>query len=331
MSFVFPEAEQITALINEHSHIESAFVTNDICPLNVTEFLNSPKKVMWDVIGATKGFTNLGALDEEPNLVDQRSVTTKTATPLYYKEAIRIGESQLCLMREPGSENAEKAQAMIFRAVEQLNTRLNTLREAKALEALCGALTVGEEVVKYGVQEFKSESRWDDATNADIRGDLNAAVEMLQATGSTEIVMIADRSVYAILAKNKEFSGAMFGSDVAKQLGAEGLARLLPDFLGLGITECRVSRQSYIDDAGNKVKFMPSDKVLLIGKNGQRIMDYASVKNAYTNSAGPFAVVQDHQADSLVPHVDIVAGLYGIPVIYQPNNVVCMTVLPEGD
>lgn len=326
MSFVFPEASQITSMINERSHVESAFVTTDICPLNVTEFLDSPKKVMWDVIAPTKGFTSSGALDEEPDFVDQRAIETKTADPLYYKEAIRIGEAQLCKMREPGSENAEKSQAMIFRAVEQLNTRLATLREAKALEALCGSLVVGNTTVDYDVQEFETEVSWD-AENHDIRGDINAAVEMLQATGTTEIIMIADRSIYALLAKDKEFSGAMFGSDVAKQLGAEGLARLLPDFLGLGITECRVSKQSYIDDAGNKVKFMPSDKVLLIGKNGQKVMEYASVKNAYTDSAGPFAVVQDHQADALVPHVDIVAGLYGIPVIYQPNNVVAMTVI----
>lgn len=329
MSFVFPEASQITSMINEHTHNENAFVTSDLCPINSTEYLDSPSTIQYDVISATKGFTKPGVLGEDPDFIDQRAITTKTATPLYFKEAIRINEAQLCKMRQPGSENAERSQAMVFRAVEQLSTRLNTLREKNALAALCGAVTVGEQTIEYDVQEYETEVSWD-ADGHDIRADLNAAVEMLQATGSTEIVMIADRSIYALLAKDKEFSGAMFGSDVAKQLGAEGLARLLPDFLGMGITECRVSRQSYIDDAGNKVKFMPADKIVLIGKNGQRVMDYASVKNAYTDTAGMFGVVQDHQTDALVPHVDIVAGLYGVPVIYQPSNVVCMTVLlPE--
>lgn len=328
MSFVFPEASQVTSMINERTHNENAFVTADLCPINATEYLDSPSQIQYDVIGATKGFTKPGVLGEDPDFVDQRSITTKTATPLYFKEAIRINEAQLCKMRMPGSENAERSQQMIFRAVEQLNVRLNTLREVNALNALCGAITVGEQTIEYPVQTATAAVSWDQVGH-DIRADLNEAVEKLQATGSTEIIMIADRSVYALLAKDEEFAGAMFGSDVARQLGAEGLARLLPDFLGMGITECRVSRQSYLNDAGNKVKFMPGDKVILIGKNGQRIMDYASVKNAYTNTAGMFGVVQDHQSDALVPHVDIVAGLYGIPVIYQPNNVVCVTVLYE--
>lgn len=343
MPYDYPTQQMVTALADQHSFDPALFVLDDVLPIDATSFNASPKAIMWDIIAPAKGMTALSALGAEPNIINQRTITTKTASPLYFKDAIRIDEGQLINMRKPGSSTERDGNNMIYRAIDQLQTRIDTRVEVTRYKALTGTLAIDNVTVDYGFTadqkpNVKTTSGyggqyWDNA-NAEIRADISKAMEVLKGKGCTKVYMIADSSVYAVMAGNEKFVKSLYGSAYSKSLGVgkNGLASILPDYLGLGITEARISNASYIDDNGNTLPICPDTKLFLVGIPSDGTLGcWGSTPNVYNHdNGGRFLVVSDHTQDELTPHVDVMGGIYGLPVLYQPSCVVCMTVLNEG-
>lgn len=338
MPYQFPTQSMVTKLADSHAYDKSRFVTQDLLPIDSENFNNSPALVSWDVIAPAKGLTALSDFDTEPNLVDQRAIENKQAAPLVFRDAIRIGEKQLIQMRRPGSSVERDGDGMIYRAVNQLNTRIDSLIEATAFKAFSGTLTMGNTVVDYGIpnankpnvattQGYTGEY-WDDA-DADIRFDINKAMACLQGKGVSKVVMLADWSVYALMSRNEKFIKGFYGSPNAGEIGSNKLVALLPDFLGCGISEARMSSEAYIDDAGNTVPFADPHNLYLIGLPAEgELGNWASTPNTYNGGkGGRFLVIDDHSADKAVPFVNVIGGIMGLPVLYRPDCVVCMQVL----
>ena len=338
MPYTFPTQSMITKLADSHAYDKERFQTLDLLPVDGDSFNQSPALVSWDVIAPTKGLTAVSDFDAEPNLIDQRAITTKQAAPLVFRDAIKIGEKQLIQMRRPGSSVERDGDGMIYRAVNQLNNRIDSLVEATAFMAFSGSMTMGGTTVDYGIPAANKPNvatstgyageYWDDA-DADIRKDINKAMECFRGKGVSRVIMLADWSVYALMSRNAKFIQGFYGSPNAGEIGSNKLVSLLPDFLGCGISEARMSSEAYIDDNGNSVPFAPGNKMFLVGLPAEgELGAWASTPNTYNGGkGGRFLVIDDHSADRSVPYVNVIGGIMGIPVLYRPDCVVCMQVL----
>ena len=338
MPYTFPTQQMITVLADLHTFDKELFITPDILPIDGESFNDSPAMVMWDVVEPTQGITALSDFDAQPTLITQRAVTTKTAAPMVFRDAVRIGEKQLIQMRKPGSSTQRDGDGSIYRAVNQLNNRLDALIEASNFQALSGTLTMDGTTVDYGFTAAQTPNvatsagyggeYWDNP-DAAIRKDIDTAVSVLDGAGVSKIVMIADKSVYALMSRNEAFIKGFYGSPMAGEIGANKLTIMLPDYLGCGVSECRLSSQCYKNDQGVKTKFADPTKVYFVGFPTEGELGcWASTPNTYNGgTGGRFIMIDDHSADRPVPYVDLVGGIMGLPVLYQPQCVVCMQVL----
>lgn len=341
MPYTFPTQSMITALADQHAYDKNRFVTQDLLPVDGESFNQSPALVSWDVIAPTKGLTALSDFDAEPNLLTQRAVTTKTAAPMVFRDAIRIGEKQLIQMRRPGSSTQRDGDGIIYRGINQLNNRVDALIEASNFRALSGTLTFGATTVDYGFTAAQTPNvattagyggeYWDDP-DATIRKDIDKAMTNLQGKGIGRVLMLADWSVYALMSRNEAFIKGFYGSPSAGDIGANRLTVLLPDYLGCGISECRMSSEAYISDEGNTTPFADPTKVYLVGLPSEGELGcWASTPNTYNGGqGGRFMVIDDHSADRPVPYVNLIGGIMGLPVLYQPDCCVCMQVLANS-
>lgn len=338
MPYQFPTQSMITALADQHAFDRERFVTMDLLPVDGESFNQSPADVMWDVIEPTRGLTALSAYDADPVLIDQRPIVTKHYPPLVFRDAIRIGERQLIEMRRPGSSVERDVDGMIYRAVNQLSNRVDALIEATTFKALSGSLTFGNTTVDYEFTAAQTPNvatttgytgEYWDSTDANIRADIDKAMEQLQGKGIGKVVMLADWSVYGLMSQNEQFIKGFYGSPSAGSIGARKLVTMLPDYLGCGITEARMSSEAYIDDGGNTTPFADPTKVYLVGLPAEgQLGVWASTPSTYNGGkGGRFIMIEDHSADRVVPHVNLVGGIFGLPVLYQPGCVVCMQVL----
>lgn len=338
MPYQFPTQSMVTALVDKHAYDKERFVSMDLLPIDGESFSNSPALVTWDVIAPTQGLTALSNFDVEPNLVEQRAIATKTAPPLVFRDAIRIGEKQLIQMRRPGSSVERDGDGVVYRAINQLNNRVDSLIEATAFQAFSGSLVFGNTVVDYDFSAAQKPNvsttagyggEYWDSPDAEIRADINNAMKQFRGKGVSKVIMLADWSVFGLMSQNEKFIKGFYGSPRAGEIGSDKLVTMLPDFLGCGISEARMSSEAYIDDNGNTVPFADPHKLYLVGLPAEgQLGVWASTPNTYNaGNGGRFMVIDDHSMDKAVPYVNVIGGIMGLPVLYRPDCVVCMQVL----
>lgn len=342
-TFNFPSQAIVTHLVDKHSFDPAYFITPSFLPVDAASFLQSPTLIEWDVLEPTQGMTRLSALDADPEVVGRRVRKTKTCPPLYFRESMQIGEAELINARKLGSNLERAGEDLVIDAVFSLNRRIDTMIERYNFMALSGQVIADNVTIDYDFETKQTPDvkntagyggyYWTDHTNGAVIDDIYRAVEALDGTGYTSITMIASREVMAMIARNNQVKDLLAGSAYVNQIGTQNLVTMLPQLLGAGIDDIRVSTQYYVDENGNAQPFADKNKLYLIGKApGQQLGCFASTPNIYSDvqdaKAGRFARVFYHETDP-VPRVTITGGIFGAPVLYRPDFCVCMKVAAD--
>lgn len=335
----FPAASRIKAVIDKHSYDENKFVASQIFSLDTDRFNDSPDLIKWDVIEQPTGYTNLTAMDADPQLVQQRAISTKTARPLFFKDCIAIPESQLTLMRRPGSD-VRDATDMVLRASAQLNDRAKTLVEMACAQALSGSLNIGGFTYDY---DFDASHlpvcgttsgygpAWTTVASATPIEDLRKAAATLNGSGATEIEVIASREALAKMVATNEVKDLLKQSNVVLNLSPENFALQIPSIVGSGISRVIVADQYYRDASGAAVSFFADNQVYLVGRAmGQEVGVFASTPSIYNGGVdgargGFFLQIIDKTEDPK-PQILVVGGIYGLPVIFRPDMITALTI-----
>lgn len=110
--------------------------------------------------------------------------------------------------------------------------------------------------------------------------------------------------------------------------GLNGLNQIL---LEQGTPQINVWDDGYVDDAGAFQLYIPTGKVLVVGKrpDGETPGEFQMTRNMMTNSPTPYSFVNDRtrgDARTVPPRIDIHQGWSGGPVVERGTQLVVMTV-----
>ena len=341
MPINWPSPEAITGVAREFQADPARFIGHGILPLETTKYNMSPDHISWDVLGAAKGMTTAHTLGADPALVTQRVLQTKVQKPAHWKEAQRINERDLLLIRNIGMDDGTRmAGRLVTQAVEDLSLRVDTRVEYTIWQALQGTLAINENGVKrtidYGIPGGNkidvasgSGEYWSHASGNPI-GDLQSALDKFDGTGAGRVRCYYNRSVAKLMANNAVVRDLVKQSAPVLQLGSSNVGGLMMDLVG-GIEAMVQYDEGYVSDGGTFTKFVPDNKVIMVGSGAERIGEWASVPSLHNGgidgaTGGKFAGIDDQSGNRSNPYVEVFAGIYGLPVLFHPNWVVILTV-----
>lgn len=339
----FPSQEMVQGYVDKWVFDKERFISPRLgIELDETSQINSPAAVVYDVLEATEGMTLVSAMDADPQIIEPRRVDTVRLEPLYFKEMRLIGEKQITNARMLGRQDMRAGDALIRSAVDQINVRIDTLLEWSTLQMLTGSLKVADRPrVDY---QMPAANKVDTKTSAGYSGywtadtskpieDLRKAAELLRYKGAAGIKLVIDQSTMSLI--SKQATDYLKQSTLAVSLGPEQIAELLPGMLGCGIDEVIMNTQGYRDSKGRGRSFIPEGYCFLVGMSlDGPIGAWRSTPTAYKSDAngnfqcGRFVNIHNLYAESrgTVPKVEVIGGIYGIPVLYRPDLVVSLKV-----
>ena len=103
-------------------------------------------------------------------------------------------------------------------------------------------------------------------------------------------------------------------------------------FLGNDLPQIEIYDETYLDELGNQVPYIPDGKIVVMGAllNGETHGNFRFVINQ-NNPGGepaPYMKVIDRTATQVPPEIEVHDGWNGGPVIYYPGSIVTMDVGP---
>ncbi len=341
---MFPSQELVTSYVKAHAFDKSCFIAPQIgINEDDTSNLNSPAAIMWDILEPTVGMTKATALDAAPPVVKTRVRKTIAHRPLYFREAVVLGEKELLNTRGFGTSIKRAGDELLYNAIDSCNERIDCLLESTSLEMLTGHLSIeGIERVDYGfapeqtpdVRDNYGSQYWDNVANSTPISDIRRASEVLRYKGARGVTLVMDIATMSLLSQSTE--DLFKQSTLAIDLGPERLKEVLPGLIGCGINRILVGNQGYIDESGQTRPFIPEKYCFLVGQlpNNEAIGAWRSVPNLYNGigenaQAGRFVIIDNAftRTNGTVPQITITSGIYGLPVLYRPDLVVAMKVL----
>lgn len=340
----FPSQQMVQGYVDRWSFDRARFISPRLgIELDDTSQLNSPAAIVYDVLAATEGMTLVSAMDADPLIIAPRKISTVTHEPLYFKEMRLIGEKQITNARMLGRQDMRAGDALIRAAVDQINIRIDTLLEWSIMQMLTGTLKVaGRDRVDYGMPESNKintgvttgySGYWSSASATPI-DDIRKAAELLRYKGASGIKLVVDQSIMARI--STLCTDILKQSTLAVSLGPEKIAELLPGILGCGIDEVIMNTQGFRDEDGKGKSFIPDGYVFLVGMSMDGpVGAWRSTPTAYKSDAngnfqcGRFVNIHNLYAESrgTIPKVEVIGGIYGLPVLYRPDLVVAMKVM----
>jgi hypothetical protein len=343
-AFNFPSQEMITRLVDKHAFDDTDLISPRFMPVDTTSALNSPKLVVWDVLEPAKGMTKTSAYGADPDIVEMRTSATKAAAPLIFRESVLIGEDRLINARKLGSQFERAGEDLVVDAVYGANQRIDARIEKLNFQALSGRIVEnGITLVDYDftakqLPDVASDPGyggyyWSDHEHATAISDIYKAVQAFRGTGYKNVTMIAGQNVMNALAMNAQVKSLLAGSAFVNQIGTENLVSFLPQILPARVNEIISTDACYPDEETDEpVPFAdPSLCYLIASAPGQQLGAFVSTPHLYSGigadvEAGRFMKVNYHEQED-VPKVTITSGIFGVPVLYRPDFVVCMKVM----
>lgn len=344
MPINWPSPEAITGVAREFQADPTRFIGQGILPVETTKYNLTPDHISWDVLGPAKGMTSAHTLGADPKLVEARVLKTLAQKPAHFKEAQRLNERDLLLVRGLGTEDRTRmAGRLVTMAIEDLSLRVDTRVEWAIWQALQGRLVLNENGVKrtidYGVPGGNKIDVSDGAgeywshADGDPISDLQAALDKFDGTGAGRVRAFYNRSVAKLMSGNATVRDLVRQSAPVLQLGSSNVGSLVMDLVG-GLEAMVQYDEGYVDDAGTFTKFIPDNKVILLGSGAatERLGEFASTPSLHNGgidgaTGGKFAGIDDSRAMAQAnPFVEVFAGIYGLPVLFHPDWIVVLTV-----
>lgn len=340
----WPSTEAITRVVREWEPDPALFIGARLLPLNTTDYNQSPNSLTWDILAQAQGMTHATVLDANPRLVRPRVLKTKTVRPGYWREMKPVGEKTLINIRWVGpADRTRAASRIIIHEMQELDLRVETLMEYTRWQALQGQLVINDEgvmrTIDYDIPAANSidvsagAGEYWGHVDADPIRDLQAALDLFDGTDVEEVEVFYNRNVSKLLAQNAKVRDLVKQSAPVLRLGTENVGALVSELVG-GISSMTTYNRGYFSESdGAFQKFVPDDTVLLIGRgpSNEPLGEWASTPSLHNGgidnaTGGKFPMADYRGLEDTPPHIDLVNGIFGAPVIFHPERIVKLKV-----
>lgn len=346
--YEFPSTEAVVDVVKQHVPSADNFIGHSILPMaDPTRYANVTTTISWDLLGNVKGLTSNHVLGGDPKLIARRQMSEKSARPGYWAEAISLNERHFTQIRGLGPEHQKRAgYQLVVDSLEQLLCRLDCREEQLIWDCLSGTLTLADDgvirTVDYGIpaankvntNSSSGYSGYWSAGGSDPVADIQKAIDLIDGVGAGKITAYMNRATAKLLVNNSAVLDRVKYTDAVLKFSTSKAGLILPDLVG-DIDAFVVYNEGYTDDNGSRTTFIPDNTVYLIGagenKGPGRLGEFASVPSVhngglYAPQAGRFVVIDDHTDEKIKPHLDIMTGIYGLPILFHPEYIAIMTV-----
>jgi hypothetical protein len=338
--YIFPTSAELMAIAQVKTpRLMADRPIFDIMPTrSVDDF-----QLAWEQMDNYVGLQQVRGLAGEPPRVKKVGISRYLETPGVYGEFIDLDENELTRRRTIGTYSSPvDLSDLVASAQDQLLVRRLDRIELIGWTLLAtGTFSVAGpaggiiHTGAYTTQTFTASVVWATAATSTPLADFRAVQLLGPAKG-------ANFGSGARAYMNRTTFNQMLTNTNAADLGGRrttGLspindnARLNEYLAGENLPGIVIYDDGYITDAGTFTRFVPNNKVIVVGQRpaGQTIGEYRYVRNVNNpNSApGPYMKVVDKGAAENEPpprRIDVHDGHNGGPVIFFPGSVVVMTV-----
>lgn len=286
------------------------------------------------------GMTQIRNLNGRPPRVLPMGEREFLMKPGVYGEYMHVDEQEMT-MRAALSDLSQPVPIndLVVQRQDQL-----LVRRLNRIEWLCWQLALyGHFVVQdargvishrdaYPVQNYVAPALWSDRVNARVLDDFQQVALYGRGTG-TDFGRRATAFVNRITGAN--VSGNINPADLGgRKVGGGNNISTLTDvnriFLDNDLPQVEVYDETYTDENGNQVPYIPNGKAVVFGalNNGETIGNFRFVYNAVNpgGEPGPYMKVIDRSETQVPPEIEVHDGYNGGPVIYYPASIVTMDV-----
>lgn len=327
----WPQPETIQTVTQLWQTSPELYKGGNLFPVEEEKYRNSPKVISWEQTGSIAGRTLAHQMGNDVARVTVPGFAGYNVKTSYYKERITLTEEDLTNLRNLGpADRSRMAGRMVMKAMTTLRVRLAVRKETLRWDAVRGSIVLNENGVKrtinYGVAAAQNvPTYWDNPSLADPIADIQDMILGFRATGGTNPVLWITQYVANLLSRNEVVRGLIRGTGYVGSISSTQVTGLLPMLVG-GLGGIMVYDEHWTPDGGTPQPFLYDYQAIMIAQSalpGERIGEFAStpcIHNGGIDNArgGDFYFLDDHTGEAN-PYMDVVAGVYGIPVIFHPE------------
>jgi len=327
----WPTAKEIDAAIKRRTYDPARYTGRSFCPL-VTQ---STQRVEWWEEWGPLGKTQASAMDADPNPVKFPKRVKKSFEPGYFREKMVIGENDILSIAPLSDEyKLMGIDGLVKTALDTLRTRTDNLIEWSIWQAvLNGAVAINENGVnftaEYGIPAANLDKHcsvvWATSNSAVPIKDLLAAMLWFEGTGYRMKHIKMNSVTLQDLINANDTKTYYQGAGLKEKVTMGNVQTWGPGFIPG--TEWEINDSGYATDANVFTKFIPDDKVLIMGDAAPgEMMDWCSTPSLQNGVpvAGPFAIPNYTHLNDYPPKAEIFGGVFGLPRVKIPNIIFVM-------
>lgn len=342
VTYTFQTNETMTKLSQDL--IQSATLDDPIFRIFPIRARNA-SRLRWTVKDNYKGLMKLRGLGGEPTPIQRVGTNIYEDIPGVYGEFATVDEIEMTNRAQGAPANVGIPVAvndLVAESQEQL-----TLRQTQRMKQICWALAItGTFSVAlptggightgtYTPQTVTVSPLWSTtATAAPLKNlrDLQPTFGFGSSTmfnGMAEAWMNSATLNYALSNTNASDFGGKKTAGGGTFNGLSGLNQVLLD---QGTPRINIWDDGYIDDAGVFQLYIPTGKVMVVGKrpSGETPGEFQMTRNAVSQAPAPYSHIDDRAnpgpRQDVPPRIDVHQGFNGGPVIERPTQIIIMTV-----
>jgi hypothetical protein len=301
-------------------------------------------RLRWSIKDNYKGTMKLRGLGGEPTRVQKVSTNIYEDIPGVYGEFETVDETEMT-NRASGFPANMDVPVSVDDLVNESQVHL-TVRQIAQMKKICWLLAVSgafSEVLptggvghtgSYNQQAQTVSPLWSTtATATPLKNfrDLQPSFGFGTSTmfnGMAQAWMNSATLNYALGNTNANDFGGRRSAGGGTFNGLAGLNQILLD---QGTPAINIWDDGYVDESGTFQLFIPTGKVLVVGKrpDGETPGEFQMTRNAVSNGTVPYSFVDDRTvgpARTVPPRIDVHQGFNGGPVMERPTQLVVLTV-----
>lgn len=327
-SLALPSATEIDGFVRAWQPDENMQIggRTDLLPMKE----NLLPTIRWDEKGAINGMTPPISLDGNVPMLAMRTLTNRVEVPMYFAEQQQLGEEDFLNIRMAGSLNKLAGQSIVDDGTEQLLVRLFTRIEWSRWQAMRGSLALDENCVKrtvtYATTSISNPSvLWSVVASADPIGNVQAWALLFRGKGSGPLRVYYNRKVATYLSQNASVIDKVKANGMAAKLGVMSIGEILNTLIG--DVEFIQYDEGYLV-SGTFTPYIADNEIILVKAppGGQQLGAWVTtptVRNGGIANPRPgrFGWRKDETQNEETPRYKYGVGIYGIPVLYFPQNV----------
>lgn len=287
--------------------------------------------IEWDIVTGAKGMTPAVYPGAPSPILVHKPVAHKSFKTVQWREKMVYSETDLLYLRQPGTYDQTYGQGMIADDLSDLNVRVETRLEYLRWQMLAGSLTITypdtvTQTIDYEVPSGNKPTvsvPWATAATADPVANVNAWKLLMRGTPVQPGSLTMNQKTYNYLpaiTTIRDLIQYQFGYDLVRSGGLVPMGAVSEAFQGLPI---EIYDGGYINDSGVWTPFVADDVVIVLPKSTpEKWTEFLTTDNlqhgGQTPQNGKFAR-SIWKLDDDPMSVEVVAGIYGLPVMYHSD------------